>query len=59
MIQVGGAGLSSRRPRFNPRPFHEEFVMEKWYRKKFFSKYFCFPCLCQYSIVSYSFIYNL
>jgi len=43
MIQVGGAGLSSRRPRFNPRPFYAKLVMEKVVRRGFSQSTSVFP----------------
>jgi hypothetical protein len=43
MILVGGAGLSSRRPRFNPRPFYAELVMEKVVGRGFSQSTSVFP----------------
>jgi hypothetical protein len=42
MIQVVGVGLSSRRPRFNPRQFHAGFGMEKVVWEEVFLKVLLF-----------------
>jgi len=57
MTQQLVTSLSPWRTRFDPRPFRDEFVVDKWYLDRFFLVYL--RCSCQYHSTSavYSFIH--